>query len=197
MKIVFIENYGVSLAELIIPATDISEQISTAGKEASGTSNMKFMMNGGLTLGTLDGANVEINERVGNDNSFIFGLKVTDIEKIHHKGLYNAWDIYNQDQTIRQVLDSLFTGPWCENIKDRFRSIFDEVMNHNDEYFILKDFPSYLKESKKIDTFYQDKKAWYHSVVVNIAESGYFSSDRTIEEYNHDIWHLSKINLKK
>ena len=193
MKVVFIENYGVSLAELIIPATDISEQISTAGKEASGTSNMKFMMNGALTLGTLDGANVEINERVGKDNCFIFGLTVEEIEKIRKKNSYNVWDVYNKNTTVRYILNSLFNGPWCEDIPDRFRGIFEEIMNHNDEYFIFKDFDSYIKESKKIDDYYVDEDAWEKSCIVNIAKSGYFSSDRTIEEYNRDIWHLEKI----
>lgn len=195
MKVVFMENYGVSIAEKIIPATDVSEQISTAGKEASGTSNMKFMMNGALTLGTLDGANVEISERVGNDNCFIFGLKVNDIEELRNKGLYNPWDEYNSNPHVRRILDSLFNGPWC-NEPNKFRAIFEEVMNHNDEYFILKDFESYLAESKKVEEYYLDKKAWARSCLINIAMSGYFSSDRTIEEYNCDIWHLSKIPNK-
>lgn len=195
MKVVFMENYGVSIAEKIIPATDVSEQISTAGKEASGTSNMKFMMNGALTLGTLDGANVEISERVGNDNCFIFGLKVNDIDELRNKGLYNPWDEYNSNPHVRRILDSLFNGPWC-NEPNKFRAIFEEVMNHNDEYFILKDFESYLAESKKVEEYYLDKKAWARSCLINIAMSGYFSSDRTIEEYNRDIWHLSKIPNK-
>ena len=193
IKIVFMENYGVSLAEKIIPATDISEQISTAGKEASGTSNMKFMMNGALTLGTLDGANVEISDRVGDKNAFIFGLKVQDIEKINKQGSYNPWDEYNNNKYIRRVLDSLFNGPWCYGEENKFRAIFDEVMNHNDEYFILKDFDSYLKESKKIEEYYLKEEEWAKSCLINIAMSGYFSSDRTIEEYNRDIWHLRKI----
>lgn len=195
MKVVFMENYGVSIAEKIIPATDVSEQISTAGKEASGTSNMKFMMNGALTLGTLDGANVEISERVGNDNCFIFGLKVNDIDELRNKGLYNPWDEYNSNPHVRRILDSLFNGPWC-NEPNKFRAIFEEVMNHNDEYFILKDFESYLAESKKVEEYYLNKKAWARSCLINIAMSGYFSSDRTIEEYNRDIWHLSKIPNK-
>lgn len=193
MKVVFIENYGVSLAELIIPAADISEQISTAGKEASGTSNMKFMMNGALTLGTLDGANVEINERVGDENSFIFGLRVKEIEELKKSGAYNPWNLYNSDQNIRRILDSLFKGPWCESTPNRFRSIFDEIMNHNDEYFILKDFSAYLKATDDICKFYQTKEEWFKSTCINIAKSGYFSSDRTIENYNQDIWKLSKI----
>ena len=194
MKVVFMVNYGVSLAEKIIPAADISEQISTAGKEASGTSNMKFMMNGALTLGTLDGANVEILERVGNDNAFIFGLKVEDIEKLTKTGVYNAWDEYNNNMKLRWALDSLFNGPWCENIPERFKGIFNELMNHNDEYFIFKDLPAFLEASKNIEDYYQNKTAWYKSCLINIAKSGYFSSDRTIESYNKDIWHLNKID---
>ena len=196
MKVVFIENYGVSMAEMIIPATDISEQISTAGKEASGTSNMKFMMNGAITLGTLDGANVEINERVGDEHSFIFGLRVNEIDELKRTGRYNPWDVYNENEKVRRVLDSLFIGPWCEGIRDRFRSIFDEIMNHNDEYFILLDFDAYVKASEEIDEYYQDRDAWARSCLINIAKSGYFSSDRTIEQYNKDIWHLEKIKLK-
>ncbi len=193
IKVVFMENYGVSLAEAIIPATDVSEQISTAGKEASGTSNMKFMMNGALTLGTLDGANVEIKDRVGDENCFIFGLKVKDIEKLRTAGLYDPWQEYNNNKHLRRILDSLFTGPWCKDEPNKFRAIFDELMNHNDEYFILKDFESYIKESKKMDEYYKDELAWAKSCLINIAKSGYFSSDRTIEEYNKDIWHLNKI----
>ena len=195
MKIVFVENYGVTAAENIIPATDISEQISTAGKEASGTSNMKFMMNGALTLGTLDGANVEINERVGDENSFIFGLKVEEIEALKKSGKYNPWDEYNSNKNIRRVLDSLFNGPWCSE-DNKFRSIFDEIMNHNDEYFILKDFEAYLAASKEAEEYYLKKEKWARSCLINIAMSGYFSSDRTIEEYNKDIWHLNKIPTK-
>lgn len=197
MKVVFIENYGVSLAELIIPATDVSEQISTAGKEASGTSNMKFMMNGALTLGTLDGANVEINERVGDENSFIFGLKVKDIEEIIKNGSYSPWNVYNENENVRRILDSLFNGPWCEGIHDRFRGIFDEIMNHNDQYYILLDFAAYLEASKKVEDYYLDKFNWARSCLINIAKSGYFSSDRTIEQYNTDIWHLKKIEFKR
>ena len=156
---------------------------------------MKFMMNGALTLGTLDGANVEINERVGDENSFIFGLKVEDIEAIRKKGSYNVWDLYNKNENIRYILNSLFNGPWCENVPDRFRGIFDEIMNHNDEYFIFEDFESYIKESKKIDDYYLNEENWERSCLINIAKSGYFSSDRTIEEYNKDIWHLEKIKF--
>lgn len=193
LKIVFFENYGVTLAEKIIPATDISEQISTAGKEASGTSNMKFMMNGALTLGTLDGANVEIADRVGKDNIVIFGLKSEEVDELYRSNSYNPWDIYNSDSRIKNVLDSLFSGPWCDGDENRFRMIFDEVMNHNDEYFILKDFDAYVNAHEKIEKIYLDKAKWNEKCLINIAESGFFSSDRTIEQYVKDIWHLKKL----
>ncbi|MCI2055350.1 MAG: glycogen/starch/alpha-glucan phosphorylase [Bacilli bacterium] len=196
MKIVFVENYGVSLAEKIIPASDVSEQISTAGKEASGTSNMKLMMNGAITLGTLDGANIEIADLAGRDNEVIFGLTNDEVQKIVDAGTYNPWDIYNKDTRVKNVMDSLFTGPWATNGGDRFRMIFDEVMNRGDQYFILADFDSYCKACDEIERFYLDKKRWCHAAICNIANSGYFSSDRTIGEYNHDIWHLSKLKVE-
>jgi len=194
LKVVFLENYGVSLAELIIPAADVSEQISTAGKEASGTSNMKFMMNGAVTIGTMDGANIEIVNYAGNDNEVIFGLLDTEIEKIKREGTYNPWDIYNSDYRVKRIMDSLFTGEWCNFRQDRFRIIFDEIMNKHDEYFILKDFDSYVKAQTKIEQLYQDKKKWNQMCLANIANSYYFTSDRTIESYAKEIWHLEKAN---
>jgi starch phosphorylase len=192
MKIVFIENYGVSSAEVIIPAADVSEQISTAGKEASGTSNMKFMVNGALTLGTLDGANVEIDQLVGSDNDVIFGLRTPEIEALRRDGSYSPWDVYNQDADVKKIMDSLVDGTWSYN-HDEFKVIFDEVMYRNDEYFILKDLPSYIEAQEKAATLYQDKDKWAKMCLMNIANSGYFSSDRTIEEYVRDIWKLEKI----
>jgi starch phosphorylase len=192
MKIVFVENYGVSLAERIIPASDLSEQISTAGKEASGTSNMKLMMNGAITLGTLDGANIEIADRAGRENEIIFGLKADQVQALTEGGTYNPWDIYNKDARVKNVMDSLFTGPWALKAGDDFRMIFDEVLNHGDQYFILADFDAYVKACEKADEFYADQAAWAHACIVNIAMSGYFSSDRTVEQYNQDIWHLKK-----
>ena len=197
MKICFVENYGVSLAEKIIPATDISEQISTAGKEASGTSNMKFMMNGALTLGTLDGANIEIAKFAGENNEIIFGLTEPEVNELLASGTYNPWDLYNSDHDIKNVMDSLFNGPWALGKGDRFRLIFDEIMNHGDQYLILKDFHAYLEASKKADLFYQDKSRWAEASIHNIANSGFFSSDRTIEEYNRDIWHLTPFEVSK
>lgn len=193
MKIVFVENYGVSLAERIIPAADISEQISTAGKEASGTSNMKLMMNGAITLGTLDGANIEIADRAGRDNEVIFGMTAEQVQQKTDEGNYNPWDLYNGDPTIKNVLDSLLTGPWAKD--DRFRMIFDEIMNRGDQYYILADFESYCKACEEAEAFYLDKSRFAKAAIDNIAMSGYFSSDRSIEEYNHDIWHLSKMKV--
>ncbi len=189
VKVLFVENYGVSLAEKIIPATDVSEQISTAGKEASGTSNMKFMMNGAVTLGTLDGANIEIANFAGKENEVIFGLTADEVQAHYDKGDYNPWDVYNRDPRIKAVLDSLTSGPWAKG--DRYRLIFDEVM-HGDQYFILEDFASYLEASKKADVLYGNRNAWARMCLVNIASSGYFTSDRTIEEYNRDIWRLTR-----
>ena len=194
IKIVFVENYGVSLAEKIIPAADISEQISTAGKEASGTSNMKLMMNGALTLGTLDGANIEIADFAGNENEIIFGLKENEIQKMVDEGTYNPWDIYNSDIRIKNIMDSLFTGPWCKGDNNKFRMIFDEIMARNDQFFVLADFNAYNKACQEADQRYQDESNWARSAILNIANSGYFTSDRTIEEYNKDIWHLEKLS---
>ena len=193
MKIVFVENYGVSLAEKIIPAADISEQISTAGKEASGTSNMKLMMNGAITLGTLDGANIEIADRAGKSNEVIFGYTAPEIQEMTDRGSYSPWDVYNEDPRVRNVMDSLFTGPWCEGDENRFRMIFDEIMSRGDQFFVLADFASYNKACEKADKFYSNREKWAKSCLINIASSGYFTSDRTIEEYNRDIWHLNQL----
>ena len=194
MKVVFIENYGVSSAEIIIPGSDVSEQISTAGKEASGTSNMKFMINGAITLGTLDGANVEINALVGDQNSVIFGLKDYELDVIRSQGSYRAWDIYNSDKWIKLVIDSLTDCSWHNNA-DEFKQIFDEIMWRNDEYFNLLDFRSYLNASHEIEKRYTKPLNWAKSCLINIAKAGYFSSDRTIEQYVEDIWHLNKITI--
>ncbi len=192
LKVVFIENYGVTIAEKIMPAADVSEQISTAGKEASGTGNMKFMMNGAVTVGTLDGANVEIAERVGDDNIIIFGLKDNEINDLRWSGQYNAWDYYNNDPRIKNVVDSLVDGTFHES-REEFRMIFDELMNRNDEYFLFADFEAYLKAQAKVDELYRDRAKWSQMCLVNIAKSGYFSSDRTIEEYVKDIWKLDRV----
>lgn len=195
IKIVFVENYGVTLAERIIPAADVSEQISTASKEASGTSNMKLMMNGAITLGTLDGANVEILDFVGKENCVIFGLTSDEVLNYYANGGYSAWDEYNRNENIKWIMDSLFNGPWCFNHHDRFRAIFDEIMNSNDQYFILKDFDAYVEAQQKIEKLYKNREKWAEMCLTNIAMSGYFTSDRTIREYVKDIWHLDKIKF--
>ncbi len=195
MKVIFMENYGVSLAEKIIPAADVSEQISTASKEASGTSNMKFMMNGAITLGTLDGANVEIKDFVGDENCVIFGLTSEQVLNYYANGGYSAWDEYNNNPIVHEIMDSLRVGPWVTK-PDKFTMIFDEIMNNNDCYFILKDLPEYIKAQQKIEKLYQDRDKWAEMCLINIAGSGYFSSDRTIKEYIKDIWHLQKVSVK-
>ena len=193
LKVVFIENYGVSLAEIIIPAADVSEQISTAGKEASGTSNLKLMMNGAVTLGTMDGANIEIAESAGEENEVIFGLRNEEVEELNRTGSYNPWDIYNNDYRIKNILDSLFSGEWTNYKPDRFRMIFDEIMNNHDNYFILKDFDSYVKAQEKVEQLYKNKAGWQRMCLMNIANSGKFSSDRTIKQYAEEIWGLKKV----
>ncbi|MDR1698144.1 MAG: glycogen/starch/alpha-glucan phosphorylase [Erysipelotrichaceae bacterium] len=194
LKVVFIENYGVTLAELIIPAADVSEQISTAGKEASGTGNMKFMMNGALTLGTLDGANVEIHEFVGDEHMFLFGLKVAEVETIKANHDYNPWDLYHQDGEIKLIIDSLLNGPWTRGRSDRFRIVYDELMYRGDEYLVLKDLEAYVTAQERVSDLYRDQKTWNEHALINIASSGFFTSDRTIEEYVRDIWHLKRVD---
>ena len=195
MKVVFIPNYNVSIAEILLNAADVSEQISTAGKEASGTGNMKFMMNGAVTLGTLDGANVEIVERVGYENAFIFGLKVEDVETMKRAHSYNVWDYYNHVPYLRAVVDSFVDGTWSSN-KEEFKLIYDELMFKNDEYLLLADFESYKDIQSRIRKHYVDRNLWAKMCLVNIAKSGFFSSDRTIEQYATEIWGLNKISVE-
>ena len=194
MKVVFIPNYSVSIAEILLNAADVSEQISTAGKEASGTSNMKFMMNGALTLGTLDGANVEIAELVGDDNVVIFGMKDNEVNDLKASGSYSSWNEYNNNPNIKKVIDSLVDGTWNTS-REEFKIIFDELMARNDEYFLLKDFESYRLAQEKINNLYQDRANWSKICLANIAKSGHFSSDRTIEDYVKDIWHLNRVKI--
>jgi starch phosphorylase len=187
IKVVFLENYRVSLAERIFPASDVSEQISTASKEASGTGNMKFMMNGALTIGTHDGANIEILERVGPDCIYTFGLKADEVLSYYENGGYRSREYYQHDRRIRQVADQLING-FFEGEADEFESIYDSLLPHNDEYFVLKDFSSYLDAQERIQSDYRDRRKWSERSIENIAHSGYFSSDRTIREYAEDIW---------
>ncbi len=189
MKIVFVENYGVSSAELIIPAADISEQISTAGKEASGTSNMKLMANGAITVATLDGANVEITEYVGEDNILLFGMRSEDVNEFYRNGNYNSREIYEKNPRIHRVLNALVNGT-VPNIENEGKDIFDSLVTYNDEYFVLNDFDSYDAVQQKADELYQNKHKWYQKALINISQSGNFSSDYTISSYARDIWHI-------
>ena len=190
MKVVFIPNYCVSIAEILMNAADVSEQISTAGKEASGTGNMKLMMNGAITLGTLDGANVEIKQCVGDDNIVIFGNTVEQLQRLRENG-YSAIDLYKNDLVIKRILDSLVDGTIC-NVN--FKEILDEIIYRNDEFFLLADYHQYEKAHKYINDLYRDNNDLFvQKCLVNIANSAYFSSDRTIGDYNNDIWHLDRV----
>ena len=199
IKVVFIENYRVSNAEIIFAAADVSEQISTASKEASGTGNMKFMLNGAVTLGTMDGANVEIVEEVGKENAFIFGLSSDEVIAYEHNGQYNPRDIYNTDGDIRAVLTQLVDGTYSNNL-DEFRDIYNSLLDGQggrpDMYFILKDFRSYAEAQERVSASYADTAKWAKMAMLNTAKCGKFSSDRTIEEYAQEIWHLEKVKVE-
>lgn len=192
LKVVFIPNYSVSVAEILLNAADVSEQISTAGKEASGTGNMKYMMNGAITLGTLDGANVEIVEQVGYENAEIFGLHVEDIHEVQKENSYNVWDIYHNNYRIRRLIDSLKNGTWSRN-PDEFQLIYNDLMLRNDEFYVLADFDAYVFAQRQVQKRYTDKSKWARTMLINIAKSGYFSSDRTIAQYAEEIWDLKPI----
>ncbi len=201
IKVVFIEDYCVSNAELIIAAADVSEQISTASKEASGTGNMKFMLNGAVTIGTMDGANVEMHEEVGEDNIFIFGLSSDEVINYEQNGGYDPNVIFNNNADIRKVLMQLVNGTYSKDT-ELFRDLYNSLLNTQctakaDTYFILKDFESYAETQKKIEEAYKDTKRWNKMAIMNVACSGKFSSDRTIQEYVDDIWHLDKVTVKK
>ncbi|XFA99678.1 glycogen/starch/alpha-glucan phosphorylase [Candidatus Izemoplasma sp. B36] len=192
LKVIFVENYNVSYAEMIMPAADISEQISTASKEASGTGNMKFMMNGALTLGTLDGANVEIDELVGQDNIFIFGMNADEVTNLYKNGGYNPKEIYNNDEEIRMLLEQLVNGFFEDEKQDEFSDIFNNLV-YNDNYFVLKDYHSYKEAHRLANEAYKNKNEWAKKALVNIAKSGIFASDRSINEYAENIWHIKPI----
>ena len=200
IKVVFIEDYRVSNAEIIFAAADVSEQISTASKEASGTGNMKLMLNGALTLGTMDGANVEIVEEVGAENAFIFGMSSDEVINYELHGGYNPMDIFNSDQDIRNVLMQLINGTYAPDDPDRFREIYDSLLTDKygtpDMYFILKDFRSYADAQKKVEAAYRDEKGWAKSAILNTASSGKFTSDRTIRQYVDEIWHLDQVHVE-
>lgn len=187
LKMFFLPNYGVSLAEKIFPASEISEQISTAGHEASGTGNMKFALNGALTIGTLDGANIEIKDAVDDDNIFIFGLNATEVAQLRDNG-YNPYDYYLRDSELKEVLKAITNGYFSPDDKDRFKPIFDSLLNHGDHYMLLADFQSYIKCHEKVDEEYKKVLEWTKKSIINVANMGYFSSDRTISEYAKGIW---------
>lgn len=200
IKVVFIEDYRVSNAEMIFAAADVSEQISTASKEASGTGNMKFMLNGALTLGTMDGANVEIVEEVGEEHAFIFGLSSDEVIRYENFGGYDPMEVFNNNANIRKVLMQLINGTYSKNDPDLFRPLYNSLLNTQstakaDTYFILKDFDAYAEAQKKVEAAYRNEKEWARSAILNIACAGKFSSDRTIQEYVDDIWHLNKVVL--
>ena len=194
IKVVFIEDYRVSNGEIIFAAADVSEQISTASREASGTGNMKFMVNGAPTLGTMDGANVEIVEEVGIENAFIFGLSANEVMKYEREGGYNPMDIFNGNQNVRRVLTQLINGTYCDDT-EKFRDLYDSLIKE-DVYFILKDFDSYAEAHRRVDAAYRDEAGWARMAMLNTACSGKFSSDRTIEEYVKDIWKLKKMQVE-
>ena len=201
LKVVFIEDYRVSNAEIIFAAADVSEQISTASKEASGTGNMKFMLNGAPTLGTMDGANVEIVEEVGAENAFIFGLSSDEVIDYENNGGYNPMDIYNSDADIRRVVNQLVDGTYSQGDKEMYRDLYNSLLTAQggskaDTYFILKDFRSYADTQKKVEEAYRDKDRWAKMALLNTASCGKFSSDRTIQEYVDDIWHLDKVTVE-
>ena len=190
IKVTFLPDYRVSLATLIIPGADLSEQISTAGMEASGTGNMKLAMNGALTIGTWDGANIEIAEEVGLDNIFIFGLRAEEILEMQKKGTYNPRERYDNDPDVKEVMDALASDRFCPNEHGLFRWIFDELVHRGDRYYHIADFPSYVETQKRIADEYQQDDVWFRKSILNVARIGKFSSDRTVLEYARDIWHI-------
>jgi len=197
LKVLFLPNYRVSMAEKLVPAADVSQQISTAGKEASGTGNMKFMLNGAITIGTLDGANVEILEEVGHENIFIFGMNAQEVQGLTNSGTYAPWDLYNMDYDIRNILTTLINGSLDTN-HDLFREIYDAMLNGHggqrpDEYYVLKDFAAYKAAQANVDAAYKDKARWARMAVLNTASAGKFSSDRTIRQYAEEIWGMQPI----
>ncbi|EIW15805.1 MULTISPECIES: glycogen/starch/alpha-glucan phosphorylase [Pelosinus] len=196
LKVIFLENYSVSLGELLFPAADVSEQISTASKEASGTGNMKFMLNGAVTIGTLDGANVEIHDAVGDDNIFIFGLTSQQVFDYYNHGGYDAWQVYSSDIRIKTVLEQLVNG-FLPYQREEFRPLYNSLLADNDEFFVLRDFDAYAKAQVELDKRYKQKNKWIEMSIHNIAQAGIFSSDRTICEYSRDIWHTKPVVITK
>ena len=194
IKVVFLENYSVSIAEMLIPATDLSEQISTAGKEASGTGNMKFMLNGALTIGSLDGANVEITEQVGTDNIYIFGLRSDEVESRYEYNSDEVQRIYTSDSELHQVLEQLITGPLLDIVPEGFKDLYQSLLFGDygmpDPYMVIRDFRAYIEMQNKVASDFEHTELWWHKAIINTASAGFFSSDRTIKNYNDSVWHL-------
>lgn len=194
MKVVFIPDYGVSLAQKIIPATDLSEQISLAGTEASGTGNMKFALNGALTIGTLDGANVEIREHVGHDNIFIFGHTIDEVKQIKQNYYYPRW-YYENDAELKQVIDQIAQGYFKPDVPNFYQDLTYSLLDGGDPYLLFADYRSYINTQEQVDNLYQDPLSWQSKVAKNICNMGFFSTDRTIQDYASQIWNIESINL--
>jgi starch phosphorylase len=195
LRVLFVENWNVSAAESLIPAADLSEQISTAGKEASGTGNMKLMMNGAVTIGTLDGANVEISESVGKDNIYIFGMKAEEVAALYKEGTYSPVQIFEQNVEIRKAMTQMIDGTLFPDNPALLQTLYHDLLfgaggSHPDNYFVLKDFGAYATTQQEVDRDYADQEKWLRMAITNTAMSGFFSTDRTIAEYNDRIWHL-------
>ena len=193
LKVAFLANFNVSLGEKIYPAADLSEQISTAGKEASGTGNMKFSMNGALTIGTLDGANIEIREEVGAENFFLFGLTAQEVNEMKNHG-YNPWDYYNNNDELREVIDHISQGYFSYGNQELFKPIVDSLLHH-DEYMLLADYQAYIDSQEEVSKAYLDRDNWTRMSIINAARMGKFSSDRTILEYVKEIWQAKPVNI--
>ena len=185
-----------SLAQLIMPAADLSEQISTAGMEASGTGNMKLAMNGALTIGTYDGANIEIAEEVGEENIYIFGLRAEEIREMQQKGSYDPHQRYEKDASVHEVMDALASDRFCPNEHGLFRWIFDELVHHGDRYYHIADFPAYVETQALIDSEYLNEEIWWRKAILNVARIGKFSADRAVTEYARDIWHIGQFETR-
>ena len=196
IKVAFLPDYRVSLAQEMMPAADLSEQISMAGMEASGTGNMKLAMNGALTIGTYDGANIEIAEEVGEDNIYIFGLRAEEIREMQQKGSYDPRDRYDKDESVKEVMDALSSDRFCPNEPGLFRWVFDELVHRGDRYYHIADFPAYVETQTLIDGEYLNEELWWRKAILNVARIGKFSSDRTVTEYARDIWHIGQFEKK-
>jgi len=193
LKVAFVPDYSASLAEILIPGADLSEQISTAGMEASGTGNMKFAMNGALTIGTMDGANIEIHDAAGEENIFIFGLLADEVAR-KREGGYNPWEIYNQNEELKQVLDMIGSGAFSPGEPERYGSIAHSLLDGGDYYLLLADYADYVKTQERVDLTYQDREKWTRMAIMNTANMGFFSSDRSISDYAKNIWYIEPLN---